>query len=93
MAKGKRTPEEVKLKTVQRLGKGEQLEDLAAELGVQPSTVMDWRAQFGKKAKRKVMTRKSVTRRNPLKMENEDLQEKVDFWMNKYTNLLYERSK
>lgn len=93
MAKGKRTPEEVKIKTVQRLGKGEQLEDLAAELGVQPSTVMDWRAQFGKKAKRKVMTRKSVTRRNPLKMENEDLQEKVDFWMNKYTNLLYERSK
>lgn len=93
MAKGKRTPEEVKLKTVQRLGKGEQLEDLAAELGVQPSTVMDWRAQFGKKAKRKVITKKSVIRRNPLKMENEELQEKVDFWMNKYANLLYERSK
>lgn len=93
MAKGKRTPEEVKLKTVQRLGKGEQLEDLAVELGVQPSTVMDWRAQFGKKAKRKVITKKSVIRRNPLKMENEELQEKVDFWMNKYANLLYERSK
>lgn len=90
--KGKRTPEEVKLKTVQRLGKGEQLEDLAVELGVQPSTVMDWRAQFGKKAKRKVITKKSITKKNPTQDKIEELRKKAEFWMNEYALLYYERN-
>lgn len=84
MAKGKRTPEEVKIKTANRIARGEDVEVVAKEMGFSVSTIKDWVKHNKPTAKRKVATNSRKPRPNALKVENENLKREVAFWRDAY---------
>lgn len=92
MAKGKRTPEQVKIKTAGRLLNGEDEDKLATEFGVAVSTIRDWGKLYGRqasRAKRKVSTNRTISRTdgNPFEKENAQLRKELEQWKEMYLEL------
>lgn len=100
MAKGIRYAEETKMAAVKRWREGENSQDIAKELGIHYTTLVDWKAKYKNKRGKRRMTRRKPqtiikTTNNgevaELKRTITELSTDLQFWKNYSLKLIREK--